>query len=184
MKKALSFLIASLFFLFASSQNTEHLKFMGIPMGISINQFQKQLTQKGLTYQNTLDDGTRIFEGVFAGHSDASIFISSDLTTNIVYRGKAVLTCYDITTAKLVYEDISTLLEKKYSDQGLVSPVVNDEESGLPMRIVFLENGRIDIFMHKMNNITTSYMDCYLIYIDYHDSLEESKHDDLRMEDL
>ena len=60
-----------LMFSFVLSAQTEHMKFAGIPLNGSIEQFQKKLVAKGFRLNTKMSKmlpvGTRSFVGTFAG---------------------------------------------------------------------------------------------------------------------
>ena len=76
------------------AQGQEHMKFMGIPLNETINQFQTKLSAKGVTVDvaanKTIGVGCRTFKGFFSG-KDAQIFVYYDENTKVVYRAKAVV---------------------------------------------------------------------------------------------
>ena len=101
------------------AQTNQHMKFMGIPMGVSITTFQQKLVAKGLKYDKDISKhlpaGSRIFKGTFAGY-DAEVFTYHDTKNNKVYRAKVVIERTDLEIAEQVYNDILLMLCKKYPD--------------------------------------------------------------------
>ena len=75
---------------------TEHLKFMGIPLTGSITAFQEKLKAKGIEYDaegsRQIKVGCRCFKGSFSGEK-ANFYVYYNEKTKIVYRAKAVITC-------------------------------------------------------------------------------------------
>lgn len=82
MKKAFLLLLMSLFSLVLFAQ-TEHMKFAGIPLTGSIEQFQKKLIAKGFRLNakisKLLPVGTRSFIGTFAGKKGISLFTMTQI---------------------------------------------------------------------------------------------------------
>ena len=96
---------------------TEHVRFIGIPLDGTIQQYQEELTAKGYSHdQETsafLPKGVRAFRGPYAGH-DALLIIFHDETTNVVYQAKAVITCQDEETCEAVFNEINGQLQEEY----------------------------------------------------------------------
>ena len=113
--------ICSLFSLLLQAQ-TEHLKFMGIPLDGKISAFDRELKKKGLeldNYTGKMLEGTYIYNGVFSGET-AQIFVKYDNRTKNVYQASVVIKCYTKSSVIRKYEDIRDMLEKKYSQDEAV----------------------------------------------------------------
>ena len=95
MKRTLFVIICCLFSIMIQAQ-TEHLKFMGIPLDGSITAFQNKLQAKGIKYDaegsRLLKVGCRCFKGTFSGE-EADFYVYYNERTKIVYRAKAVIKC-------------------------------------------------------------------------------------------
>ena len=87
MKKLFLLLVITLFVSVGAMAQTEHLKFMGIPLNGTITQFQNKLKAKGVDVNPSLNKfiptGGRAFKGVFSGN-DATIFVYYDEKTKKV----------------------------------------------------------------------------------------------------
>ena len=96
---------------------TEHVRFIGIPLDSTIQQFQEELTARGYTHDKEtsafLPKDVRAFRGPYAGH-DALLIIFFDETTNVVYQAKAVITCQDEETCEAVFKEINGQLQEEY----------------------------------------------------------------------
>ena len=77
LREAVFFLVVAT----AYAQKEPHLKFMGIPLDGTINQFQSKLTAKGIRVDVALNKnigvGARAFKGTFSG-KDAQVFVYYD----------------------------------------------------------------------------------------------------------
>lgn len=169
----------------AHAQSGSHIKFMGIPMGISIGSFQAKLAAKGVKYSPTskhLHDAVRVYEGKFAGY-DAELYVYYDSKTKLVYRAKAVIerSKKDLID-NLFIEFVSMLIEKYGSDNVYVN--TDEDETEYSMRIE-TDNGRIDLYeTHEDPDYYFYTSDYYLLHIDYFDDVSQSKNLKSRMEDL
>ena len=125
MKKLLSFLFAVFVILSAQAQS-EHLKFMGIPLDGKISAFNKELQKKGFTLDEFAGkrlDGTYIYNGIFAGER-AQVFVSYDDKTKIVYQAAVVIKSYSKELVISKYEDMRDMLEEKYSQDSFTKMVI------------------------------------------------------------
>ena len=119
-RKSLSILFA-LFAIMVSAQSG-HLKFMGIPINGTINEFQNKLLAKGFrvdTFSKSIPLGTRMFNGMFMGKK-ANIYVYYIPVTKTVYRAKACIEKEDEKQIKSLYDETQSMLEDKYI--GFSSP--------------------------------------------------------------
>ncbi len=110
-------LVMSLLAMVSLSAQTGHVRFLGVPLDGTIQQFQEQLTSKGCTLDQqtsaVLPKGTSAFKGAYFGH-DAMLIVFYDETTNVVYQAKAVVTCQDGQSCETVFNDINSQLQSEY----------------------------------------------------------------------
>ena len=70
MKEKLTLLL--LLLALTATAQTEHVRFLGVPLDGSIQQFQEELTARECSHDPetsaTLPDGVRAFKGTYAGH--------------------------------------------------------------------------------------------------------------------
>lgn len=139
---------------FVTFAQTEHLKFMGIPLDGTIVDFNAKLLAKGLKYNaffnNTLPTEGLAYNSVFAG-KDADIFVYYNTNTKVVYRAKATITCLNENMAKNLEKEIWALIKVKYPN-GEES---QDEHEGYPAHCILLSNsnniylGSISLYISK-----------------------------------
>ena len=100
-----------LMFSFVLSAQTEHMKFAGIPLNGSIEQFQKKLVAKGFRLNTKMSKmlpvGTRSFVGTFAGKK-GNIAVYYDSETKNVYGAKVY---YDGLTDDRAKEELDNLAQ-------------------------------------------------------------------------
>lgn len=185
--KKITFLIICLFTLgIACAQTQSHLKFMGISLDGTINQFQAKLASKGVTVDTELNKkvgvGTRAFKGTFSG-KNAQIFIYYNEATKIVYRGKAVIESSDEEICESNYKYFLNMLSSKYED----AIIRTGEQDGHESKSLLIPNdstaeyvylGTIDVYR------TSYYSISYNIHIDYTDTINNVKNDNRNMDDL
>ena len=115
MKEKLTLLL--LLLALTATAQTEHVKFLGIPLDGSIQQFQEELTAIECSHDPetsaTLPNGVRAFKGTFAGH-DALLLVFYDETTSVVYQAQAVISCHGEEACETVFEDINSQLQTRY----------------------------------------------------------------------
>lgn len=176
-------LIFSAICMFAQS---EHVKFMGIPLNGTILQFQQKLVAKGCRHDtrtsSVFPNGIRAFNGSFAGHK-ADIYVYYDETTKIVYRAKAVITCNGENIRDVQFNDIKNLLDTKYgtlfsqkdTQEGFDSylfPILSEQSSEII--------GSVAIYVTENQY---GYHE-YSLHVDYYDSNNNQKHERKRLEDI
>ena len=209
MKKVLLMLLGCLFALAIQAQS-EHLKFMGIPLDGKINDFQLQLLKKGCTLDKLLmkyinPKGSRFYEGSFAGNS-AKIVVFFNEKTKKVYRAKAIISAYSEEQIKQKYSEMKSMLMDKYDIQyrfqQKYGEVLNDsvigdlkwyfEDTGGKFEStsfivtgveVFERIGDIDLFVREMES-SISYQTEYGLHVDYIDKENNLADQDERMDDL
>lgn len=124
MKRLLTILIVLGVSLYGYSQ-TEHAKFMGIPIDGTITQFQQKLQAKGIKYNQQVSrmvqNGYRIFYGKHEGEN-ARITAMYNVNTKIVYAVGVVHEYKSAEAAIDKFSKISDSLNNKY--------VFDNEESG------------------------------------------------------
>lgn len=113
--------ICCLFSILLQAQ-TEHFKFMGIPLDGKISAFDRELKKKGFeldNYSGKMLEGTYIYNGVFSGET-AQVFVNFDSGTKNVYQATVIIKNYTRNSAIRKYEDFRDMLEKKYSQDEAV----------------------------------------------------------------
>ena len=186
MKKSIVFLLALMVALGAVAQNREHLKFMGIPMGITINTFQNRLAAKGVKYDDWskyLSSGTRMFSGMFAGQK-SSIYIYYDTNSKKVYRAKVVIDRNDRTMIDQLFDEFYAMYQEKYGEEAFITTPI-DDDLGFKTSTVYTALGRIDLFIREAEaDYITHSQKYYNLHIDYFDSAAESENKSNRLDDL
>ena len=191
MKKRKIFLVLfCLFTIIASAQNG-HLKFMGIPINGTVNEFSAKLAAKGFKISidsKTFPIGTRSFDGVFMGKK-ANIYVYYTPSTKIVYRAKACIMYEDEDFIKSLYNETKNLLVDKYygftntsTHEGYESwhlflPRYSDDEEMIWYRCY----GEIDLYISKF---TDTYPIKYTLHVDYIDQINNDKNDNDKQNDL
>ena len=197
-------------FALAIQAQSEHLKFMGIPLDGKINDFQLQLLKKGCTLDKLLmkyinPKGSRFYEGSFAGNS-AKIVVFFNEKTKKVYRAKAIISAYSEEQIKQKYSEMKSMLMDKYDIQyrfrQKYGEVLNDsvigdlkwyfEDTGGKFEStsfivtgveVFERIGDIDLFVRERES-SISYQTEYGLHVDYIDKENNIADQDERMDDL
>lgn len=168
MRKVL-LLLSALFIMNTVNAQTEHLKFMGIPLCGNYKQFESNLKMKGVKYEKaatkeTNVKGCRFYKGEFSGEN-AEIIVYYDEETNNVYRAKALISNYSKEQIKNKIEDFKSRLLYKYISAELTEGE-QDGYKAYSFRIKDIESkyaiGYIDLY------IVDSGFKTYL-HIDYKD---------------
>ena len=186
MKKYLLVALCCLFSIHTQAQ-TEHMKFMGIPLNGSITAFQTKLQAKGIRYDaetsRQLSAGCRCFKGSFSGEK-ADFYVYYNEKTKIVYRAKAVITCLNKDSGEEKFYTFRSMLKSKYST-GIVT---DSEQEGHPALSIFVYNSKQDKGMGYVNmyiaNSLYSFMDEVTLHIDYEDIANSDVNHVNNMDDL
>ena len=118
MKKSLLLLMMVSLLTLTSFAQTEHMKFMGIPIDGSLKSFCSQLKKKGFDrdpYDKTIPKDSRIFIGEFAGHN-SKVFVYSDAKSNNVHTVIVHIPSYEEDVALSIYNNLKQMLIEKYSE--------------------------------------------------------------------
>jgi len=111
-----------LMFSFVLSAQTEHMKFAGIPLNGSIEQFQKKLVAKGFRLNTKMSKmlpvGTRSFVGTFAGKK-GNIAVYYDSETKNVYGAKVYYDGLTDDRAKEELDNLRSILSAKYGETSI-----------------------------------------------------------------
>lgn len=165
----------------------QHLKFMGIPLDGNINSFQQKLISKGLRPDKEANAitpvGIRMYNGEFCGY-DATIVVFYEKKSKNVYSAKAVVRQSEVTRAKSTSKDLCSRLFNKYGGN------VGEDDNGFAtyeyhMMEKIPELG--DRFFNEIGvitlNVTNPEYD-YFIHIEYYDSTNGAKNEELEDSDL
>lgn len=189
-KRKILLVLFCLFTIMASAQNG-HLKFMGIPLHGTINEFSAKLAAKGFKYIINSDDlsiGTQSFDGVFM-ENKAIIHVYYTPSTKTVYRAKACIINESEDYIKSLYNETKSLLSDKYDgfkstdthygyeSWSLYLPRYPDDEEMIWHRCY----GGIDLFINKL---TYKYPTRYVLHIDYIDQINDDKNSIAKQDDL
>lgn len=187
MKRILSFILAALCILSLSAQ-TRHLRFMGIPLDGTINNFQAKLATKGFTpdvvANRSIKDPVRAFKnGTFAGE-DATIYVYYNARTKNVYRAKAVIDCTDKSHLERLFAKFRDNIGEKYT---LRSDFIVDKYNGYDSGSYLIYNFTYDLIigvidLYASDAITYPYDPS--LHIDYTDRVNDLKNDTQNSEDL
>ena len=113
-KKIAVILSMFLFCIQSLSAQTEHIKFMGIPITGSPIQMGEKLKAKGFVFKQKIDDDIREYSGTFAG---SKVVVNIVSTSNIVWK---ILVEYpkvsSFSRLETDYEEMVAQFTKKYGE--------------------------------------------------------------------
>ena len=113
--------ICCLFSLFLQAQ-TEHFKFMGIPLNGKITKFDRELKKKGFKlddYASKTLKGSYMYNGIFAGEK-SQVLVSYDEKTKIVYQACVIINHLTKENAITNYKSLCSMIEEKYRNNEAV----------------------------------------------------------------
>ncbi len=184
MKRLYVFILSIM--LFSASFAQDHLKFMGIPLDGTINQFQAKLVAKGMTVDYAANKfigiGCRKFKGSFSGE-ESLIYVFYDEKTKIVYRAKAVIDTSWESIRDEKYKYFVNMLSTKYFNAESNIEAYEGHES----TSFYVPND--DDSLYKYLGKIIVYCVCYDsssfgLHIDYFDTINLIKHENRNLDDL
>ena len=189
MRKILLLLVAVIYSMTTFAQSS-HMKFMGIPLNVSITDFSSKLTQKGATVspvnENLHTPNCKMFKGSFFDY-EADIFVYFNMKSKIVYRAKAVIKTKTLKEALNDVTPIISVIKSKYniidmqdkSDENIILHSfhisANEKEADNN------EIGSIDIYTIQVD---PSVEDDYYLHIDYIDKANYNLNTKAKEEDI
>ncbi len=184
MKKSILLFVFCLLSVISQAQ-AEHLKFAGIPITGTIEQFQQQLLTKGFK-QNTINkfeideldgtlapEGKRIYQGKFVNQK-AKIKVFFDTKTKQVFKVQVYFTKLDKNSAQIKLEYFKGLLSNKY---GAANMKEHNQSKEFPGFLLTANGGQIYGYVSKSSIF-------YGTYIQYTDSINEENHRHQMLNDL
>jgi len=178
MKKLLSLFVAFALSVGLMAQS-QHMKFLGIPLNGTISTFHHKLVAKGYKHDvessKIVSVNDRVFTGTFFGEN-ANVHVYYNPKTKIVYRAKACIygNSEELITQK--FNEVKVALEKKYAD----ADIEKDGPEGCNSMGFYTSQGRIDLYVSKQDDTS----DVYTLHIDYWDDENHKKNENSKMNDL
>lgn len=139
----LSFLMILMSSSFA--QSSEHLKFKGVPIDGTLNEYVNKMKQAGFVLEET-EDGVALLSGEFAGYSDCIVGVKTLQKLNLVHEIVVLFPSQDKWAGlNYDYERLKTMLTKKYGEpdecmEKFNSPSYRIEDDNDKMREVRMNN--------------------------------------------
>ena len=178
MKKIISALFALCLCMAASAQ--QHLKFMGIPLDGTVDNFTLKLKAKGVTYDaaesKSADAGTRIFYGKFMGEK-ARFIVFYNYKSKIVFSAAVELNYPTVESAHTPFVNLNDQLQQKYPDATCKEYKGPDGKADGFAFDIFDETGdnRIGFILQTLKSPSSGYgVSIYLTYADK-DNLDKSE---------
>ena len=183
MKRLYVFILSIM--LFSASFAQDHLKFMGIPLDGTINQFQAKLVAKGMTVDYAANKfigiGCRKFKGSFSG-KNAHIYVYFDESSKVVYRAKAVIDTDNINIWENNYNYFVNMLSTKYSDAYTKKGKYENKET----LSFFVPNEELAAYKYLgiIDVYRSTDLYTYTVHVDYIDTVNNFKHENRNLDDL
>ena len=184
--KRINCIILCLLLVISLQAQTNHLKFMGIPLNGTIEQFQSKLKLKGITPDNNLNrisqgEPFRFYKGTFAGEK-ATIKIKYNSKTKIVWGAMVTIEYRNNDLAESQLEYYKKKLLEKYPD----SIGGDEEKEGIPCYMLGVGDGNDligFIYLYTRTSSNTIDNNVYLI-LNYKDYSNTKKNERENLEDL
>ena len=193
MKKIVVTLFLLMSFTLIFAQSSEHLKFKGVPIDGTLNEYVSKMKQAGFQLIGT-DDGVALLEGEFAGYRGCLIAVSTLKSVNVVNTIGVVFPAReDWSSLEGDYEHLKSMLTEKYGEpsdvvekfQGYGNPQTDQEKwinimtDNYTWYTIFeTENGDIQLSLEKGD-----YGE-YFVLLKYFDKINTEAVRSAAMEDL
>lgn len=193
MKKIVVTLFLLMSFTLTFAQSSEHLKFKGVPIDGTLNEYVSKMKQAGFQLVGT-DDGVALLEGEFAGYRGCLIAVSTLKSVNVVNAIGVVFPAReDWSSLEGDYEHLKSMLTTKYGEpadvvekfQGYSTPRTNNDKLHELLMdrctwytIFETENGDIQLSLEKGD-----YGE-YFVLLKYFDKINTEAVRSAAMEDL
>lgn len=167
-----------------AQEETEHMTFMGIPMGIIITQFKAQLAKKNVVESPESKQypvGQKVFKGRFSGQN-SRIIVWYNERSKSVYRGKAMIERYGKESILQLLNKMEAKLDLKYGINGKTVDMFKDDYLHETKCVFYdTQNGRIDLFITGED-----YTDLgrFYLHVDYYDKKSNIENTIDEMDDL
>ena len=193
MKKIVVTLFLLMSFTLTFAQSSEHLKFKGVPIDGTLNEYVSKMKQAGFQLIET-DDGVALLEGEFAGYRDCMVGVKTLKSVNVVNTIGVVFPAReDWSSLEGDYEHLKSMLTEKYGEpsdvveefQGYGDPQTDQEKwinlmtDNYTWYTIFeTENGDIQLSLEKGD-----YGE-YFVLLKYFDKINTEAVRSAAMEDL
>ena len=193
MKKIVVILFLLMSFTLIFAQSSEHLKFKGVPIDGTLNEYVSKMKQAGFQLIGT-DDGVALLEGEFAGYRGCLIAVSTLKSVNVVNTIGVVFPARENwSSLEGDYEHLKSMLTEKYGEpsdvvekfQGYGDPQTDQEKwinimtDNYTWYTIFeTENGDIQLSLEKGD-----YGE-YFVLLKYFDKINTEAVRSAAMEDL
>lgn len=172
MKKIISVLFALFICLSISAQ--EHMKFMGIPLDGTIDNFALKLKAKGITYDavksRAMGPGGKFYNGTFMGEK-ATFMVFFNAKSRVVFGVSVEMSYSSVELAFTPFKNITEQLVKKYSKavykanknsegdvDGLTFHVPNEDETKR-IGVIIQTLNKPESYLNDNCSITLMYTD-------------------------
>lgn len=185
MKKAILLTLFCITSMIAFSQSeVTHLKFMGIELDGTINEFQEKLLKKGVTIDpdsKLLPNGMRLYKGSFSGE-EAQIVVFYNPQSKTVYRAKAIITRYGKDSIEQLISKFESKLDLKYGTENKHTSSERDDNFNTFNQYAYkVDNGFIGLMIVAGDGRRYREFD---LHIDYQDNLNDLMNTMDEMDDL
>lgn len=200
MKKIIATLLFLIILMSSSfAQSSEHLKFKGVPIDGTLNEYVSKMKQAGLQLVE-IEDGVAMMNGNFAGYNDCQIGIKSSQKQDLVYE---VMVIFPIQSKwaglNNNYENLKSMLLQKYGNPiecveefAFLKEKSKDEINKIMMdNVAFLCNIGMCTWYSSFETLNGSielsienHGFSYFVLLRYYDKINYDKYKDAAMEDL
>ncbi|MBO7202157.1 MAG: hypothetical protein IIW13_04155 [Paludibacteraceae bacterium] len=192
MKKILISICLTLATLVSVAQNSEHLKFKGVPINGTLSEFVKKMQNAGFSFIGN-EDGTSFLRGDFAGFKGCIIGVSTIKNVNVVNSIGVIFPMRETwSDLESDYNQLKSMLTQKYGEpanvietfQGLLINSNDDKLRDLEYdRCTYqttfeTKNGDIQLSLEKGDSFQ------YFVLLKYFDKINTQTVENAAIDDL
>ncbi len=187
MKKIISILFALCLCMAASAQ--QHMKFMGIPLDGTVDNFALKLKAKGISYDavksKAMGPGGKFYNGTFMGEK-ATFMVFFNAKSRVVFGVSVEMSYTSVELAHVPFVNISEQLLKKYPKAIYeANKDSNGDTNGVTFHIPNeAETERIGVIIQTLNKSQSYLKDDCTISLMYTDIENFQKSESINNEDL
>lgn len=166
----------------------EHMKFMGIPLDGTIDNFALKLKAKGVTYDaarsKSLPPGSKSYNGTFMGEK-ATFVVSFNTKSRVVFSVMVEMSYSSPDVAFYPFNDIVRQLLAKYPNADREEDqFCGDDEKGSVFHIYNKGEKKIGVIIQRLRIPSSPYSTNCTIYLMYTDVDNLQKSEAINNEDL
>lgn len=172
------------------AQNSEHMKFKGVPIDGTLDEYVSKMKQTGFVLEG-IEDGIAMLSGEFAGYSDCVVGVKTLQKLNLVHEIVVLFPPQDKWAGlSYDYKRLKTMLTKKYGEPNECVEWCGGHDDNSKMHEVIMDRCKYHSIFNTDNGSITlmisneGYDNSCRVKLFYGDKINSEIFDNAAMEDL